>query len=126
MHADCLHRTSAAYHENAGSPSIFVWDDAELKRAGWSLKRIGFVYESLLDLPVEIRRGDVVYEVRRYAEEVGATGIVTMESPDPHLKEQMAALGAEVLRGEPFAKLEGAVDLRRFSRYWERARTVID
>jgi hypothetical protein len=98
-----------------------VWDEVELKRAGWSLKRIGFVYECLLDLPVAIRRGDPVVEVRRYAAETGCSGVVTMASPDPHLRRQMTELKAEVLPMEPFVELKGRVDLKRFSRYWQKA-----
>jgi hypothetical protein len=123
VHSDCLHRRSPAYRDNPESPSIFIWDDAELKRTGWSLKRIGFVYECLLDLPVFIQRGDPVVEVPRYAAALGCSGIVTVETPDPHLKRQIAAMKVEVLAAEPFVELTGKVDLRRFSRYWQKAQT---
>lgn len=121
VHSDCLHAKSPAYRAHPDSPSLFVWDDAELLRAGWSLKRIGFIYECLLDLPVTIRRGDPVSQVRRFAEEMKCTGIVSMSSPDPHLQAQAAALGAEVLPFEDFVEIKGRVDLGRFSRYWRKA-----
>jgi hypothetical protein len=120
VHADCLHRQSPAYRAYLDSPSVFVWDDAELQRAGWSLKRIGFIYECLLDLPVSIRRGDPVKEALGLAEELRCSGIVTTASPDPHIQAQAAAMGAEVLPLEPFADVKGIVDLRRFSRYWRK------
>ncbi len=118
VHADCLHRQSPAYLANPDSPSLFVWDDAELKRAGWSMKRIGFVYECLLDLPVTIRRGDPVIEMQKFAVETQCSSIVTMQSVDPHLQAQAAAMGAETFPIVPFVEIKGRVDLQRFSRYW--------
>lgn len=120
VHADCLHRHSAAYQAHPDSPSIFVWDDAEMQRVGFSLKRIGFIYECLLDLPVTIRRGDPVAEVQRFALELRCSGVVAMASPDPRLIAQAKQLGAEILSPEPFVQVEGRVDLARFSRYWRK------
>ncbi len=125
VHIDCLHRESPAYRAYPDSPSLFVFDDEELRRSGWSLKRIGFVYECLLDLPVTILHGDPVVEVRRFAEEANCSGIVTMDSLDPYLKAQAAALHADVVPLEPFVEIEGAVDLRRFSQYWRKAERAL-
>jgi len=125
VHADCLHRQSPAYRAYPNSPSLFVWDDAELQRAGWSLKRIGFIYECLLDLPVTIRRGDPVSEVLRFAEELRCSGIATVASPDPHIQAQSAAMSAETLLMEPFVDRKRQFDLRRFSRYWRKAEPAL-
>jgi hypothetical protein len=125
VHADCLHRHSPAYRAHPDSPSLFVWDDGELQRAGWSLKRIGFVYECLLDLPVTIRRGDPVNEVLRFAHELQCSGVVTTASPDPRIQAQAAAIGAQVLPLEPFVELKGKLDLGRFSRYWRKAEAAL-
>ena len=121
VNADCLHRKSPVYLAYPDSPSIFVFDDW-----GWSLKRIGFVYECLLDLPVTIRQGDPVVEARRFAEEQSCTeGIVTMASPDPRIQAQALKLGAEVLPQAPFIELSGKIDLTRFSRYWRKAEPAL-
>jgi hypothetical protein len=125
VHADCLHRESPAYLAYPDAPSIFVFDDAGLARDGWTLKRIGFVYECLLDLPVVIRRGDPVRVVRQFAEENQCAEIVTMATPDPHLQAQAAELNAEVLPQAPFVELRGKVDLTRFSRYWNKAEKAL-
>lgn len=125
VHGDCLHHRSPAYRTYPDAPSLFVWDDVELERAGWSLKRIAFVYECLLDLPTAIRRGDPVIEVQRFAEEMQCSGIVTMGSPDRHIQAQAAALDAEVLAPDPFVGIQGHVDLARFSRYWRKVEGVL-
>ena len=125
VHADCLHVQSPAYRAHPDSPSLFVWDDAELQRAGWTLKRIGFIYECLLDLPVTIRRGDPVGEVRRFALERLCSGVVAMASPDPLLMAQAAALDAEIIAPEPFVEVKDPVDLTRFSHYWRKVEDAL-
>lgn len=126
VHEDCLHRASPAFRAaGAGSPALFVFDDAELERAGWTLKRIGFIYECLLDLPVTIRRGDPAVEVPRFAAEQGCTGFVTVASPDRRIQRIAAGIGAEVLPEDPFVEIKGKVDLARFSRYWRKAERVL-
>ena len=106
-----------------GAPAVFVFDDAGLE--GWSLQRIGFVYECLLELPVSIRRGDPAAAVLAFSRENGASRVVTRPFVDPRLGEIWAELTrsieGEILAEEPFVQLRGPVDLRRFSRYWTKA-----
>lgn len=121
VHHDCLHRASPAYRAYPDAPSVFVWDDERLRRDGWSMKRIGFIYECLLDLPVTIRRGDPVTEVRRFMHEVKSSKVVTMATPDADLTSQAKVLGAESLPCTPLISVKGRLDLARFSRYWRKA-----
>ena len=106
-------------------PAIYIFDDEKLLAEQWSLKRIGFVYECLLELPVEIRRGDPVGQVVEFAASRGATRVITTETPDPRLRAQQAALAQrvalEIITPEPFVEISGRVDLKRFSRYWDKA-----
>jgi hypothetical protein len=62
IHGDCLSPYGPALTAYPGAPAIWVWDDALLEEWRISLKRIVFIYECLLDLPVVIRRGDVATE----------------------------------------------------------------
>jgi hypothetical protein len=129
IHADCLHRSSPCYQRYPQAPSIFVFDDAELIRSEWSLKRIGFIYECLLDLPVTIRRGDPLVEVVRFAAELKADRLAVVETIDPHLKKQITAVSqqmpVEILAPPPFVQLKGNPDLKRFSRYWQKAESQL-
>lgn len=125
VHEDCLHLHSPAFRAHPGSPAIFVFDEAELARANWSLKRIGFIYECLLDLPVVIRRGDPLIEVPHFARETACDGVVTVASPDRRIQRQAQTLRAEILAEDPFVELAGRVDLTRFSRYWRKAELVL-
>jgi len=121
IHEDCLSPTSPPFAEYPLAPAVWVWDDS----LDWSLKRIVFVYECLLELPVTIERGDPAMVLHAQAERMGAERIVTVRSPSPRWAEIRSAsqLPVEVLEPIPFVELRGTVDLKRFSRYWKRAQT---
>ncbi len=101
--------------------AVFVFDDAFLEQAGWGLKRLAFVYETLLELPAEIRHGPVAAVLDELVRQKGASGVVTVDTPDPWIRACFEVLGAEVLPAPSFVELEGRVDLKRFSRYWAKA-----
>ncbi|MEM6329975.1 MAG: hypothetical protein AAF790_06990 [Planctomycetota bacterium] len=118
LRADCV---------PAGTPALFVFDQAWIEQERLSLKQIVFMYECLQAMPgVAIRRGDLVEEVRAFAAEHGATRVATQQSPLPRLKRQIALLGdagleVEAAEPEPIATLPDGVDLKRFNRYWRKA-----
>ncbi|MFM2173377.1 MAG: hypothetical protein RLZZ54_1304 [Cyanobacteriota bacterium] len=137
IHGEALGPANPALLAYPGRPAVFVFDSALLAGrspttgdpAGAtepvSLKRIGFLYECLLELPVSLRKGDVAEEVLAFARAHGADGIVTTSGTDPRVEaicqtlEQQ--LPVQVLEVEPFVQMEGPADLGRFSRYWRRA-----
>ena len=99
-----------------GAPAIFVFDYAAID--GWALQRIGFVYECLLELPVSIRRGDPAGAVLAFAREHGADRVVTRPFVDLRLacvwQQLTQSIEGEIVAEEPFVRLRGPVDLRRF------------
>ncbi len=125
VHPYCLSAANPALRAHPGAPSVFVWDEEEIEREQWTLKRLVFVAECLADLNVEIRRGDVAAEVRRFATEHNATGIVTVSDPSPRIKRQIAALRAQALPADPLVDYRGSLDLKRFARYWKRVEPVL-
>jgi hypothetical protein len=124
VHADCLDPRGPAFRAAPDAPAIFVFDDVVLEGYGVTLKRIAFIYECLLELPVTIRRGDVADEVLAFAREHGATRVLTTDTPAPRFDaiadrlEQ--AITVEALAVQPFVP-ERRYDLKRFSRYWRDA-----
>ena len=138
IHGEALGPANPALLAYPGRPAVFVFDSALLAGRSpttgdpaapepqpVSLKRIGFLYECLLELPVTLRHGDVAAEVLAFARAHGADGIVTSAGTDPRVAaicevlEQ--GLPLEVLEPQPFVELDGPADLGRFSRYWRRA-----
>lgn len=108
-----------------GRPALWVWDEALLAASQLSLKRLVFLYECLLDLPVVIRRGDPAQEILTFAQEQGTPWVATTESPSPRFQEICSVLTEQlrldVLAVEPFLAYKGHLDLKRFSRYWRVA-----
>jgi deoxyribodipyrimidine photo-lyase len=129
IHGEALGPANPALVAYPEAPAVFVFDRELIAQAGLSLKRLGFLYECLLELPVTLRHGDVVEEVLAFARRHGADGVVTSAAVDPRfaaLRERIAAeLPLQVLEPEPFVELPEPLDLRRFSRYWRRAEPVL-
>lgn len=131
VHGDCLSPKSPAFEDYPDAPAIWVWDDTLLAEWEISLKRITFIYESLLELPVVIRRGDVAKEVINFAKEHGATKVVTIDSPSPRFGticntiEKEKPMEVEVFEVNPFFDYDGFIDLKRFSRYWKVAEKYV-
>ncbi len=125
VHGDCLSPRGPALRWAPGAPAIWVWDDALVEEWRLSLKRLVFIYESLVELPVTIRRGDVAAEVAAFAAEHGATRVLTAGSPSPRFRsiveEVERAVPVEVLPVEPFLAYGGHLDLSRFAKYWRVA-----
>lgn len=130
VHGDCLNPHNPALKAHPDTPAIFVFDDAYLVEQKISLKRVMFMYESVLELPVTIRRGNVVESVLSFAKEHDAARVVTTESVSPRFnsicdgirKGLAAADRLEIMPVEPFVTFSGRLDLRRFSRYWSTIR----
>lgn len=125
IHDEAISPETPARLTYPDAPAVFVFDEAWMAKEQLSLKRIVFMYECLLDVPVEIRRGDVVDEVRAFAARHGAEEIVAPESPHPRLRRQGEALGVRWIEGETFVRLARRPDLKRFSRYWRVAKKSV-
>jgi hypothetical protein len=129
VHGDCLSPYNPAFKKYPDALAIWVWDDALIEEWQLSLKRITFIYECLLELSVEIRRGNVAQEIIAFAALHNANLVVTAESPSPRFDdictEIEGSLELEVLEVEPFFEYDGYIDLKRFSRYWKVAEKYV-
>lgn len=144
IHGEGLGPANPVFAAHPQRPAVFVFDAALL--AGCSAttadpagsapepvsrKRIAFLYECLLELPVTLRRGAVAAEVLAFAARHGADGVVTSAATDPRCQ----AIAAEIGQQLPLAVLpvpsfvpEGPrqpEDLGRFGRYWRRAEPLV-
>ncbi|MTJ11103.1 deoxyribodipyrimidine photo-lyase [Anabaena sp. UHCC 0187] len=129
INGDCLSPQNPALQAYPQAPALWVWDDALIGEWQIGLKRLTFIYECLLELPVEIRRGNVAAEVLAFAKEHNTNLVVTTDSPSPrfddicHQIEKSVKL--EVLAREPFFEYDEYIDLKRFSRYWKVAQKYV-
>ena len=129
VHEESLGPANPALQDYPDAAAVFVFDEAWINNQHISRKRLGFLYENCLELPVTLRKGDVAAEVLGFARRHGADGIVTTAAVDPRLKRVAAALERElplvILDGEPFVALPRPPRLGRFSRYWREAEPVV-
>ncbi|MEH1968668.1 hypothetical protein [Nostoc sp.] len=129
VHGDCLSPYNPVLQKYPDAPAIWVWDEALIEEWQLSLKRIAFIYECLLELPVVIRRGDVAQEILAFAQEHDANLVVTANSPSPRFDDICNQIepfiAVEVLEVEPFFDYDGYIDLKRFSRYWKVAQNYV-
>jgi hypothetical protein len=129
VHGDCLSPYNPALQAYPNTPAIWVWDDALIEEWQLSLKRLTFIYECLLELPVEIRRGNVAEEILAFAQEHNADLVVTANSPSPRFHDICdrieCSLALEVFEVKPFFDYDGYIDLKRFSRYWKVAQKYV-
>lgn len=131
LHGDCLSSHHPAFQAYPEASALWVWDDALLLEWRISLKRLVFIYECLLELPVEIYRGNVVKEIGKFAQRQGADKVITSSSPSPRFEDicqgirTELGLELEILSIAPFIAHEGYIDLKCFSRYWKVARSEL-
>ncbi len=119
-----LHEDGLRLDDCQGLPTLFVFDDALMQAFGYGLKRITFIYETLVELDVVIRRGDTVGEVLRFAAEHEATQVVHRPTVCPKRRAILGTLGQRLALRElaepPFVTAPERLDLKRFSRYWRK------
>ncbi|MDJ0779427.1 MAG: hypothetical protein QNJ85_16285 [Gammaproteobacteria bacterium] len=126
LHEDALrsdHPVFAAAGD--GSPAFFVWDDAYLQAMDYGFKRLVFIYESLVELPVTILHGDQQTCLARLARQHGGS-IYVPATPNQLLQNRIEHLQRDFdvveVADTPFVELAREPDLGRFFRYWNKAR----
>ena len=63
IHEEALGANNPALQAWPEAPAVFVFDTRWIEKARISRKRLGFLYEKALDLPLTLRKGDVAAEV---------------------------------------------------------------
>lgn len=129
IHEEALGPANPALRAWPDAPALFVFDTHWIEANRISRKRLGFLYEAALDLPLTLRKGDVVSEVLAFAQRHEADGVVTSSAVDPRLERIGTAIDAELplqlLDPKPFVELPRPPRLGRFSRYWREAEPVV-
>lgn len=125
LHQNCLSTQHPVFSEALNSQAVFIWDNDYFKKEAYSLKRLVFIYESLLELPVEIYQGSTLEVVEVLIQQHGSKKLWLAETPDAWLKQQLAMLTAKVelcwVPDKPFVELEQK-EYTRFFKYWNKAK----
>ena len=129
VHEEALGPNNPALRAWPDAPALFVFDTLWIQQQRISRKRLGFLYENALELPLTLRKGDVAAEVIAFAQRHDADGVVTSTAVDPRLQRIADAIEAELplqeLKPNPFVELPRPPRHGRFSRYWREAEPVV-
>ena len=129
IHTDALNPKSPMVVDHPDSPSVFIWDIKWIIESGVKLKRLVFIAECLQEMPgkLEVRTGDPGTEVLAAAKAAGADYVLAQRTPDPSLLAAAASIERHLpvvwYDAPPFVESSRSFDLKRFSRYWQRAQT---
>ena len=129
IHDEALGPANPALRAWPEAPALFVFDSDWIRTERISRKRLGFLYEAALELPVTLRKGDVAAEVLAFAQRHGADGVVSSTAVNPRLQRIAQVIEAELplqeLEPDPFVDMPRPPRLGRFSRYWREAEPVV-
>lgn len=127
VHTDALNPEAQAYKAYPDAEAIFVWDTAWFRTEAITLKRAVFLAECVAEMKGRLRveSGDVASRVLEAARRASARFVLACRTPDTRLLAAAVRIEREVpvvwVDPPPFVQLNRGTDLKRFSRYWQRA-----
>jgi len=127
LHEDALNMDHPVLRR-AGRDALvcFVWDDRYLQQMDYGFKRLVFIYETLCQMPLQIYRGDTVEVLSELAADQRTDSIHIPSTPNPVLQAIATRLqqrmNVETVEDAPFVRLNHDPDVKRFFRYWNKAR----
>ena len=124
VHEDALSQSHPVFSaaKNAKA-AIFIWDNEYFKSQDYTVKRLLFIYECLLDMDVSIIEGNSLDILSDFCE--GA--IYMADTPNPYfldIVEKMRERKSNVILvpDEPFSQMPTDTDMERFFRFWNKGR----
>ena len=136
IHTDSLNPAAPIFVTHPAAPALFVWDTVATapppspSARSISLKRALFIAECLQQMPpyLEIRAGNPAVDLLAAARATQASHIIAQRTPDPRLQAIALSLQAHLpivwIDPPPFVTSTRGFDLKRFSRYWQRAQSA--
>lgn len=108
------------------TPCVFIWDPDYFAANYCGLKRQVFIYQTLSGMDLEIYVGPFDAVFSNLLDQYNPNTVLVPYSVNPLLKQRHDRM-ADVcklrqLKDEAFVSLEEITDLRRFFRYWNKAK----
>ena len=123
LHEDML-RTEHLVFEIAGSNphSFFVWDEKRFVDAGINFKRLVFIYQTLINLPVTIYRGDTRDVVNKLSYKFGVSEVFTPDANSVSLRRTFDKLqyivDLNIVEDAKLFRYNDEVEYTRFFQFW--------
>jgi hypothetical protein len=119
VHDEMLNPALPIFTEYPDALRVFVFDDEFLRAERWTIKRIQFIADGLMEMPnIRVFKGSAQDVLRS----LDVVRVITQQTPNSNINRMLDAIDAlnnvEVTRVSepPFADYNGS--LARFSRYW--------
>ncbi len=127
LHEDALRLDHPVfYRADEGAQIAFIWDSDYFAKNHCGLKRQVFIYETLCDMQVDIYHGDFDIVLAALCARDDIDEIFMPASPNPLLKARFDNLPenceTHCVPDEAFVHLDNVPDLRRFFKYWNKAK----
>jgi hypothetical protein len=134
LHEDALrlshpifnNETKSLSAHNSWEKPVFIWDTDYFSDAGYSFKRLVFIYETLSALTVDIYHGKMDDMVVQLIQEKNLTNLFIPKTLNPQLRQFInfarTMVSTHVIDDEAFVSLDRKPDLGRFFRYWNKVR----
>lgn len=123
---------SQELHEREDKTAVFIWDSAYFEAQAYSLKRLTFIYECLIDMQaddmkIDLYQGDTETVLRGLLGDVNEGGTLCFaDTPNPAFLEIAENLKQDfpvaIIKDTPFIETSDDVDMTRFFRFWNRSR----
>ena len=122
VHDKALRSGLDVYEASESFKAVHIWDDEYYRRQGYSLKRLVFIYETLLELPLEIIHGNTLDILSKE----NLDHIVIPYSDDQALRNLFSKIEkiktVHYLFETSFVHLDRTVEFKRFFKYWNQAK----
>jgi len=107
--------------------AFFIWDKGYFEQNAYSLKRLTFLYETLIDMPITVYAGDTATTLRHLCENQDDNSILYVpETPDAYVLKVIDKIqldiSVQIIQDKPFIEVSDDVDMARFFRFWNRSR----
>jgi deoxyribodipyrimidine photolyase-like uncharacterized protein len=117
VHDEMLNSELPVFSQHPALPRVFVFDPAFIKDEGWTIKRLQFISDGLVEMEnVRVFRG----ALNEVVASLKIDELVTQETPNHRIKHWIASLpgvSIEWVPEPPFVEYDGPVT--RFTRYWK-------
>ena len=122
VHDKALRYGLDVYEASESFKAVHIWDDEYYRRQRYSLKRLVFIYETLLELPLEIIHGNTLDILN----ELNLDHVVIPFSGDQALKNLFSKIEkiktVQYLFETSFVHLDRTQEFKRFFKYWNQAK----
>ena len=124
VHEDALSRSHPVFSAAANAKDVlFIWDNEFFQSQGYTVKRLLFIYECLLEMDVAIIKGSMAEVLSDFCN----GEIYTAQTPNPYFRDIIKSLQAGgskviIVENEMFSQIDQGAEMGRFFQFWNKGR----